>query len=273
MKKSLIILILAVLFGSPLQAGVVFEVETKDHKYSPARVDQVQMFMEGRNLKIGTAAGSHDSQTTMIYRGEHGEMLMIDHDEKSYSVMDKETIKAMAGQMKQASSQLEEALKNVPEDQRAMMEQMMKQNMPVQQAPHRSPTELLQKTGDRDTIHGYPCLKYNVLRDGTKISELWVTNWDNIEGGREAAEVFEEMADFFKEMMESFSSARGAPGGRSDDFGGSVFQHMKELDGFPVVTKEFEDDGSLEGESALRSSRRRRLDPATFEPPVGYKRQ
>ncbi len=47
---------------------------------------------------------------------------------------------------------------------------------------------------------------------------------------------------------------------------------MKELGGFPVVTREFDDyDGSLEGETALRSARRQTLDPDAFEPPKGYR--
>ena len=48
---------------------------------------------------------------------------------------------------------------------------------------------------------------------------------------------------------------------------------MKELGGFPVVTSEFGEDGSLEGESALRSAKRQTIDPDAFEPPSGYKRQ
>ena len=58
-------------------------------------------------------------------------------------------------------------------------------------------------------------------------------------------------------------------GGLSDN----PYQHMAEIDGFPVVTREFGDDGSLEDESTLRSSQRRTLDPDAFEPPAGYKRR
>ena len=52
-----------------------------------------------------------------------------------------------------------------------------------------------------------------------------------------------------------------------------VFEHMKELGGFPVVTREFADDGSLQQETALRSAKRQTIDPDTFEPPSGYKQQ
>ena len=52
-----------------------------------------------------------------------------------------------------------------------------------------------------------------------------------------------------------------------------AFVHMKEMGGFPVVTRDFTDDGSLESESSLHSARRQTLDPDAFEPPSGYKRQ
>ena len=91
--------------------------------------------------------------------------------------------------------------------------------------------------------------------------------WSNVEGGSDVVDAFEEMAAFFKEMTESFSGAAGVSLGRGASSGDGVFEHMKELGGFPVVTRDFNDDGSLEGETALRSAKRRTIDPDAFEPP------
>ena len=82
-------------------------------------------------------------------------------------------------------------------------------------------------------------------------------------------DAFEDMADFFREMLDSLPNMGQARSGIDD----SMFEHMKDLGGFPVVTKEFGEDGSLEGETALRSAKSQDLDPAAFEPPAGYKRQ
>jgi len=70
-------------------------------------------------------------------------------------------------------------------------------------------------------------------------------------------------------MAQSISATggkSGAPGGTGDD----VFQHIKDLNGFPVLTREFGDDGSLTGESVLRSAKRQSLYAAVFAPPSGY---
>ena len=52
----------------------------------------------------------------------------------------------------------------------------------------------------------------------------------------------------------------------------SAFAHVREIDGFPVSTKEFE-DGKVTDETTLKSVEERSLDPAVFEPPAGYRKQ
>ena len=269
MKRFLNVVSVAVLAITPLSAGVVFEIETKDHDSSPPRTESVAMLVEGRNLKSEPGTGGKRSEMTMIYRGDRREMVVVDHDKKNYFVMDQEMMKKMADQMGQAMRQMQEALKNVPEGQRAMVEKMMKQRMPAMKSPQRPASEV-RKTAERAELHGYSCVKYEVLRGGRKIKDLWVTDWANVEGGSDVMGVFRDMAAFFSEMLESFSSA--GPG-LSQTAGDTVFQHMNELDGFPVVTKDYGDDGSLKSESALHSAKQRAVDPAEFEPPAGYKRQ
>ncbi len=267
MRKSPTICLAAALLASPMAAGVVFEVETTDHGANPPGVESSTMSAEGKNLAMDVAPSTHGKKGgKAIFRGDRREMVIVDHDDKSYAVIDEEAMKQIAGQVGQMAAQVQEALKNVPEDQRAMVEKMMKERMP-QQALARPQVDV-RKTGERGTQAGYPCVKYEILRGGQKVRELWVTDWDNVEGGGEARDAFLAMADFMSEMLESLSSATGFAGGMDDSF----VAQMKEIDGFPVVTREF-DDGELENESTLRSSARRTLDPSEFEPPAGYKRR
>ena len=271
MRKISLIIVLAlfVYMGASPEPnpGVVFEIEVTDHVQSPPNVETIETYVEGKLLKVEIASGGRGSKGDMIYRGDRREIVVVDHEDKSYMVMDEEAMQAIAGQFGSAMDEMKKALDKVPKDQREMVEKMMKERMPQAQAK-RTPSTL-RKTGDRATKNGYPCVKYEVLRDGHKTTELWVTDWDNIDGGDEAREAFGGMADFFKEMMEAMGEGGFGPQVGDEN----VFEHMKELGGFPVVTQEFGDDGSLEGESELRSARRRTLDPADFEPPAGYKRR
>ena len=266
-KTFVAFLIAAALALTPAVAGVVYEIEVKDHEQSPPKTESIEAAVEGRNLKMGIAPGQHGGEGEMIFRGDRREMVVVDHDDKSYMVMDAAAMREIAGQVSGAMAQMQEALKNVPEAERRKIEEMMKQRMPSQAAPQR-PTSELRKTGERGTKNGYPCVKYDVYRDGRKVRELWVTDWDNVEGGSEVVDTFEDMADFFQELMDALPDF-----GQGGDTADPAFAHMKEIGGFPVVTREFDDDGSLEDESTLRSARRRTLDPSEFEPPAGYKRR
>lgn len=270
MNRFFLVAALVLLVGVPASAGVVYESEVTDHEHSPGKTESIQTLVEGRRLKVGTAPGGRSSKSEMIYHGDRREMVVVDHARKSYFVMDREQIAAMASQVGEAMAQVDEVLKNVPEGQRAMVEKMMKQPMP-QQVPKKPETDL-RKTGERATHNGYPCLKYELWKDGRKDRELWVTDWKNVEGSDEVVALFVELGEFVRQMTDAFGTTggkSGAPGGTGDN----VFQHIKELKGFPVLTREFGDDGSLTGESILRSAKRQSLDPAAFEPPSGYKRQ
>lgn len=96
-----------------------------------------------------------------------------------------------------------------------------------------------------------------------------MTDWSNIEGGEEAASVFEDMAGFFREMIEAMPGAVQSVS-NSD---GNIFDIMDKVDGFPVISTEYGDDGSKVVENTLVSARRQTIDPDAFEPPSGYKRQ
>ena len=269
-KKTLGCLLVAVLAAGPLVAGVVYEIEVTDHDASPPRTEDSQIAAEGRNLKMGIAAGEHGERGEAIYRGDRREMVIVDHGDRSYVVMDEEAIANLAGQVGGMMAQVEEMLKNVPKEQQDAVREAMKQRMPSQ-GPVR-PQREARRTGEKGERAGYPCVKFEVLVDGAVTQELWVTDWGNVEGSDEMRELFEEIAEFFREMMEAFSEAAGGLGGIGAGLEDSMFELFDEIDGFPVVTRDFE-GGELDSEATLRSARRRTLDPSEFEPPAGYKRR
>ncbi len=269
MQATAASLLAALLLSAPASAGVVYEIETTDHDQSPPKVENTKVSAEGKNLRMGVAPGRRGSgDGTVLFRGDRREMVIVDHDNKSYMVFDAAAMKEIAEKVSGVSAQIAEALKNVPEGQRAMVEKMMKERMPAQTQAAKRPKTEVRRTAERADRNGYPCVKYDVLRDGSKVRELWVTDWSNIDGGKEAADAFVEMAGFMKEMLDALPVG-GAPGGLGD----AMVAQMNEIDGFPVVTRDFGDDGSLESESLLRSARRQSLDPDEFEPPAGYKRR
>lgn len=263
------VLILAALVAGPAAAGVVFQLETTDHQASPPAVQVIEISAQGRQLAADLDVGT-GGKGRVIFKADQGQMLVVDHAAKSYFALDKQQVSAMAGQVNQARKQMDEALKNVPEAQRAAVEQMMKLRTP-QQA--QGPVTELKKTDQRADKNGYPCVRYDVLKDGRKINELWVTDWKNIQGAAEVSAVFAEMGDFVSDLTQSLSAALGGAAGMGPRYGQELFGQLSKLGGFPVYSREFADDGSLKAESNLRSAQEKQMDASTFAPPTDYKLQ
>ena len=192
-------------------------------------------------------------------------MVVVNHEEQYYMVMDPATMQRIGGQMDQAMKQLEIQMEGLDPAQRAMMEKMLKGKMrgaaAIPSPIKREKTEI-RKSTERATKQGYPCVKYEMLRGGEVVQELWVTDWSNVKGGKDVAETFRNMAGLLEEIASPMLQMVG--GDRS-----SLDVYSK-IDGFPVVTKTF-DGGELEIETNLGAVIQRDLDPAGFAPPKGYK--
>ncbi len=263
MRLSLFTLLLS-LFAVPAIAGVVFELETQDHASSPARLEQTTVYAEGTSLKIESREGQHGPSDTMIFLGDRREMIVVDHQKKTYMVIDQQFAANMAGQLGQMAGQMKGLLDSVPPEQRAMIEQMTKQRGPQAQLPARTPLQI-RNVGNKSQVYGYPCVLFEVSRDGRKVRDVWVTNWNNIKGGRDLAATFDSMSEFVQELTSAFPIQADAP------MQDNAFATMKQMGGFPVATREYRADGSLESETALRSAQPQRINPADLQPPAGYR--
>ena len=295
------VLLLGLLGLSPpaFSPGVVLEMETTHLEHSPRRVETTRISVHGPNmLKIEILPGSNAEavRTEIIFRRGREEVMIVDREKESFVVLNKATVEAMAtrlGAARQEASKAVEGmgrleipqaiLDRMPEQQRQealkRMEEIKRQltgaNAPGAGAGatrERSKSEY-KRTGERATKEGYACVKVDVFREGKKTRELWVTDWDNLEGGNEAREVFQSMAEFFGELMDSFGDMMGGSGSGLLEGANNPFANFANLDGFPVVTRELSADGELKSETVLTSADRRTIDPEVFEPPSGYKRQ
>jgi hypothetical protein len=249
-------------------AGSVMELVTTEYREEPPVIGTIEVStQDGTSRMEVTSPGSNESGG-MIFREESKEFIAIDHEEKEYYVIDEATMERIGNQLNSAMQQMQESLANMPPEQRAMAEQMMKQHLPQ---PAEAPEPVtVKETGATDTINGFRCKYHEVRQQGAKIRELCVADWSDIDGGREASSSMLAMADFFETMADQFSSGSGI-----DVMGQhrALFGQMRELGGYPVLTREFDETGRIESESRLKSARSADIDPALFNPPQGYRRK
>ena len=254
---------------SPLFAGVVFEVEVKDKSGNDKKIENMTILSEGRNIRMNMTEPGQGNNS-MIFNGDKRAMIVLDHARKQYIVMDKTMMKGMMGQLNQAMGQMKDVLKNLPPEQAAMAEKMMKEKMGNSAAAKPRLKSELRKIGDKKEHNGYPVVKYEVYKGDRKVREMWVTDWDNVDGGKEIAQGFKEMGVFFQEMLDEFSKL-DLPIDVTSQMDRNMFNVMNELDGFPVVTKEFNAAGEVISASSLRSSKQMSLSSGDFEAPADYR--
>jgi hypothetical protein len=249
-------------------AGAVLNTQTREYHVDPPAVGTTRMFADGSLLRIEINSISSEEDGLLIFRGDRDELIVADNEHLEYFVIDERTMEQMARQMSDTKKEMQAMLESMPPEERAEAEQLMQEQMPGLQAPPESPSTL-RKTGESDTINGYNCVYYEVLQDGRKTRDMCVAAWGDIEGGDEAVDAMLAMGRFFQRMHDAFSESSGT------DFMGEqqeVFAQMRELGGYPVYARDYDELGALEGESTLESSRSKSIDAAMFAVPEGYRR-
>jgi hypothetical protein len=82
-----------------LNPGVVFEVETTYHSGSSPRVETAEMSVEGEMLKMEILpGGSGGTRDEAIFRGDRRQMVVVNHRDQSYMVIDLAAVQALTGQ-------------------------------------------------------------------------------------------------------------------------------------------------------------------------------
>lgn len=247
------------------QPGVVFEIENTDHYASPEEVTTMMMHVAGSNLAMDmphAAPGMGSSRAIFLGdEGETGEMIVIQDDEKSYMRLDEETITMLTEKVQQARAAVDEAMKNLSEEQQRQLREMQQQQMQVPGAPD-FPWEIERvKTDEEAEVEGYPCVKYVSYINGTMRSESWVTPMENVDGADLMRPVFEKMQAFQEKMSDQLSQLPGM----GDPDAWAQFE-----DGYPVLTIMFDEEGNVWQKSRLLSAKPGDVDPAVFQVPDEY---
>ena len=259
------VFLLSLVAAAPTFADSILELQTTEFSQGQPIVGTVQISSAGSDTRLEIISVSSGEAGGMIFHGARNEMIILDHAQGTYMVIDQARMNAMASQVSQAMSQMQEALAAMPAEQRTLAEQMMQQQLPA--APQEKPSETINDLGSHGEVAGIACRNYEVVRDGLKVRELCVSDWNDIEGGQEAADALKGVANFFESMRQAFS---GAGGMDVFDRQQELFGHMDELDGYPVLYRDFSASGALERQTILTAAREREVSPEFFQPPAGY---
>lgn len=266
-RKNLIVgglFIVSSLFATSAQllAGYVYEIESVGDTDSSG---SSQMMVEGSLIKMEMAGQRNGA---MIYNGETRELIIIDHQRKSYMSLNEAEIAKLAAQMNAVMAEMEEQLASMPPAQRQMMENMMKSKMP--QIAEKMEISV-ERTGEMETVAGHKAERVE-MRIGTgDRRELWVTDWSNLKGGEEVAAAMKGMASLFEDFVSSMS--QGPMAGMFEGGGNNWLGKLDEMGGYPIRIREYDASGKLAAQTTLQSVEEMTIGAAAFRAPKGYKKQ
>jgi hypothetical protein len=156
---------------------------------------------------------------TMIIRIDQEKMFSIDSKAKTYWEM---TFNEMEAAMKGASAKMDaqmaalrDKLKDMPEEQRKLIEARMGGMMPGNDAP-----VTMNATGEKKQINGFSCTKYEAKQGEKTLMTLWTTK---------DVRAFEPLRKDYQALSRRLS-------GLSAGFAKGLMEAMMKAEGFPVET-------------------------------------
>ena len=234
-KKWFILLVLAALLcmAGPADAGWIMVEQNGDKT----------LISNGR-LK-GTSEG-----VSWILNGPKKEMSFIDDGQKIYW---QGTIDDYCSSM---TDMMDQMMKNIPEDQRKMMEQMMAKG---NQTPGQKVDVV--KTGEGKKIAGFNTLKYKVLVNGELFEEVWLTT---------DAAVMKEYKPLVP-VIQKFNSCMGIMGMEFMPEKSAEYQKLWEI-GFHLRSVRYE-DGNPETDTDVVKMEKADIPGKEFQVPAGYQQR
>jgi hypothetical protein len=229
------------------QGIVIVEQQTRDGKTT---ANQIQLD------KTHMRAESHASGESMAFVFDEAAQAarIINLDKKTYMEMDRA--------LKQQLTQLQEQLKNLPPQQRAMMEQMMKARGGIPGGSAAPPAKPQYKQTGSDRVGQWSCTKYEGYQGQEKVIEVCAV--DPKEFGVTPADF--EVAKHLAEFLQGFAPQAANQiviAGTAADQGFS---------GIPVRRTMYA-NGRVESVSEIKEVRREAIPASAFEVPAGFRKE
>jgi len=164
---------------------------------------QQELLFDGSRFRANYATSS----VIFLTDGGLNRMITLDKGRNEYMEIDQATMDQMGQAMAGVNAQMEAALKDMPPEQRAQMQQMMAQMMKGKM-PAAAPTVTTSYTAKgKSTVNGFACTNYDGVRAGEKVAELCAAQPADLKLGASDFQVFRKMQEFTKSMMQAMQNS------------------------------------------------------------------
>ncbi len=227
-----------------------------------------QVMLQANQMKwvVLSPDGKPESASIMDLNAET--LTHVNYREQTYlAATVQEYVQMSQDAMKKASGAMEEAMKNMPPEQRKKMEEMMSSRMPKggagsEACPEPKKVEF-RKTGQQATIAGYKAVSYEMVVDGKHRSEFWIAKdipaWKELDP--------KKLERFMTDLTKAIT--RCGPGQRDQSAIGRDQAWKLAGEGYPVRTVDREGQTTLE----VVKAESRSIPASEFQPPANFTRK
>lgn len=241
--------VLAPMLGmGPLFAGVKIVSENTDLATKKVTTDTI--LMDANRMRVE----SDDGRVMMFLTdGGRNRIVILDKAKNTYQEIDQQTMEQMAQQMSGAMAQMEAAMKNVPPEQRAMMEKMLKGKMPQAAAPAKT----VYTAKGSGSVNGFSCTKYEGDKGGQKVADVCAGVPAQLKLSASDMQIFEKMREFSSTLLSSLANSPirvSVPTGSLE----------AGYEGYPIERTDFDNNGQATRRGELKSITRTSFSDADF---------
>jgi hypothetical protein len=250
-----------ILAAAPLRGGVRIQAEFTDLKTNTTT--QQEVLLDNERLRMNE--GNRPS-ILFLTDGGRERMVILDTARNEYREMDRQSMEQVSQQLQGAMAQLQSQLENLPPEQRARVEQMMKGRMGQAAAAPVRTTHTAKGSG---SVSGFTCTKYEGIRGGEKVMELCSAKPEDVHFNTADFQVFENMREFSGNLISGLANMPvnnrfadlAQPG-----YDGFPIQQTSYSGGQPVrkmEMKSLERVNLSDADFSLGTAKKNRLDPRT----------
>jgi len=245
-----IIFLLFFIFNfSPAHSGDILIIESKSKE---KKETMVKITAQGHFLKI-----SEENQD-IIFNEKLKSIYVINHKETNFTHINQETFSKMGDMANNMLEMMKKKMATLPPEQRAMMEKMMKKNVPnfknvIKPGPKTKYKEIAKEV----KCQRWKCKKIEAIKGKEKRSELLVATAEDLNINESTYEIIISVHKFFSKLA-----------GKTNLTSGQLFS-IPELGGIPVFTKTFK-NGEIKSTSTLKEVKKEKISSTFFEPPKNY---
>lgn len=251
MTMTLMALIVATWFSvwALEAAGGVLIVETTTTADAPVQTHQIQIDRDWMRMEH-TISGE---KAAFVFDGAKQAIRIVNYDRKAYNEMTKAEVDRLSGHMADAMAQMQEQLKKLPPEQRAVAEARMRGR-----GMGALPPKTVFRRAGTDTVGRWTCDKYEGYQNEQKTSELCTVDPAVLGFVASDFEVSRKLAELFKKLVPQNSDNVFILGKAEEQgFSGVPVRRVLSPGRRPTITE-------------MTEVSRQSFPPSTFDVPAGF---